>query len=215
MKELVVAWRAQMQAAGVKTPVPLDELEVHLRDGIEQQMKLGSDEAEAFSLAAQKIGAAPLVQVEFNKIEEAKNARIWKRFEIVILASASLVSFYMGGLFLFKFASFSQLTPGEQMSGLAACVTLAALIWGERFSFEIFPAIRVRQIRDAIYIFSGVLLTLWFLICFKIVLANHDFPMGQLLTAILWGSILPMGAGMGFELGTRRRRFKNVVTVSL
>jgi len=61
--------------------------------------------------------------------------------------------------------------------------------------------------------FSGGLLTLWFLVCFKIVLPNHDFPMGQLLVTILWGLLLPMGAGMGFELGARWRRFKNVAAV--
>ena len=37
-----------MLAAGIKTPVPLEELESHLREEIEQQTKLGLSEAEAF-----------------------------------------------------------------------------------------------------------------------------------------------------------------------
>lgn len=34
-------WRREMLAAGIKTPVPLEELESHLRDEIEQQTKSG------------------------------------------------------------------------------------------------------------------------------------------------------------------------------
>ena len=59
-----------MLAAGLQTPVPLDELETHLRDEIEQQVKSGMSEAEAFKTAVEKIGRANLVQSEFKKVEE-------------------------------------------------------------------------------------------------------------------------------------------------
>ena len=31
-------WRKQMLAAGIKTPVPLVELEIHLREDVEKEM---------------------------------------------------------------------------------------------------------------------------------------------------------------------------------
>ena len=48
LEQSISEWRKQMLAAGIQTPVPLEELEVHLRDEIEQQIKSGSDEQQAF-----------------------------------------------------------------------------------------------------------------------------------------------------------------------
>jgi hypothetical protein len=41
LEQAIADWRKQMLAAGIKTPVPLEELESHLRDEIEWQMKSG------------------------------------------------------------------------------------------------------------------------------------------------------------------------------
>lgn len=204
LEQSITEWRKQMLAAGIKSPVPLEELESHLREEIGQQIKSGRNEAEAFNSAVQKIGQAQMVQSEFSKVEESRKVRNAKVVEIVILAATSLYALIMGSFFLFKIRGYSELTSGQQMSALAACATFALLVWGGRLSHRRFPAIHARQIRDAIYIFSGLLITLWALVCFKIVLPHHDFAIPQLLVAILWGLLLPMGAGIGFELGNRR-----------
>ncbi len=41
LEQAISEWRRQMLAAGLKTPVPLEELESHLRQDVEQQMQLG------------------------------------------------------------------------------------------------------------------------------------------------------------------------------
>jgi hypothetical protein len=38
LEKSIAEWRTQMLAAGIKTPVPMEELEIHLREEIEQQM---------------------------------------------------------------------------------------------------------------------------------------------------------------------------------
>jgi hypothetical protein len=43
LEQSIIEWRKQMLAAGIKTPVPLDELEIHLREEIERQMASGLD----------------------------------------------------------------------------------------------------------------------------------------------------------------------------
>ena len=48
-----------MLAAGLQTPVPLEELEIHLREDVEQQMKSGINAQRAFVIAMGKIGHAP------------------------------------------------------------------------------------------------------------------------------------------------------------
>lgn len=67
LERSICDWRKQMLDAGIKAPVPLDELESHLREAIEQQMKSGMNEAEAFKTAVQKIGLSFLLKSEFAK----------------------------------------------------------------------------------------------------------------------------------------------------
>ncbi len=76
------------------TPVPLEELEIHLLDEIERQRKSGQGEAEAFATAVQKIGLAPAVQNEFAKAEAIAAAGQWPTWQIlfwVILGAGQLI----------------------------------------------------------------------------------------------------------------------------
>ena len=92
LEQSIAVWRRQMLAAGIKAPVPLDELESHLRDEIEREMKSGLslDEPEAFSFAIQKIGKADALKTEFTKIDETKHARKRKLMKFFAPALAFL-----------------------------------------------------------------------------------------------------------------------------
>jgi hypothetical protein len=68
LEKSIVEWRKQMLAAGIKTPVPLEELEIHLREEIEQQVKLGLNEENAFSLVVRQFGKGDNLKQEFSKI---------------------------------------------------------------------------------------------------------------------------------------------------
>jgi hypothetical protein len=65
----IADWRKQMLAAGIETPVPLKELEIHLREEIERQTKSGLDEQKAFEISVQRIGQPKMLKREFNKSE--------------------------------------------------------------------------------------------------------------------------------------------------
>jgi hypothetical protein len=71
----ISAWRRQMLAAGIKAPVPLEELEIHLREEIERRMKSGLGEQEIFNSAVQKIGQGKALKDEFKKMEGHKIKR--------------------------------------------------------------------------------------------------------------------------------------------
>ena len=64
-----------MLAAGIKTPVPLEELEIHLREEIERQVKSGQNEQQAFETGTASIGQTKLLKIEFKKID----AENWNR----------------------------------------------------------------------------------------------------------------------------------------
>ena len=67
LEKSIAEWRRQMLAAGIKTPVPLDELEAHLREEIERQMKSGLTAHEAFNISVALIGQARPLQKEFKR----------------------------------------------------------------------------------------------------------------------------------------------------
>ena len=45
LEQAIAEWRKQMLAAGIKAPVPLDELESHLREEVEETGAFGSERA--------------------------------------------------------------------------------------------------------------------------------------------------------------------------
>ena len=61
-----------MLAAGIKSPAPLEELEAHLREDVEEQAKSGHSEAEAFETAVRHIGQAVALRKEFMKTSNSK-----------------------------------------------------------------------------------------------------------------------------------------------
>jgi hypothetical protein len=80
-EQAISEWRRQMLAAGIKTPVPLEELESHLREEIERQMKSGLDRKKAFEISVRQIGQPKTLKKEFN-ISERK---FMKRILIILL----------------------------------------------------------------------------------------------------------------------------------
>jgi hypothetical protein len=201
LEQSIADWRAKMLAAGIKTPVPLEELEIHLREEIERQVKSGLSEQEIFNSAIQKIGQAHTVQNEFKKIAATKEEREWKFVQILLLISVSLGSALLGGMELFKIGNCSALTSGQQMSDLAALATLPLLVWGGRLGCGMFPAIRAKRIRDAIVYSCSVPALLWLIVFANVILPRYDFTLGQLQVAISWGVFTPLGALVGLTLG--------------
>jgi len=67
LEQSLTAWREQMLAAGIGSPVPLEELEAHLREEIDRQLQAGLSEPEAFHAAVQNLGPAVPLKTEFTK----------------------------------------------------------------------------------------------------------------------------------------------------
>jgi Clp amino terminal domain, pathogenicity island component len=82
LETAIANWRKQMLAAGIQSPVPLEELESHLREDVEQQVRSGTIESQAFHIAVQRIGQALTLKKEFMKTDDIKGTflRKLKRF---------------------------------------------------------------------------------------------------------------------------------------
>jgi hypothetical protein len=66
----IAEWRRQMLAAGIKTPMPLDELESHLREDFRVFVSAGKPEDQAFELAVSRLGSPGPLRTEFNKLKK-------------------------------------------------------------------------------------------------------------------------------------------------
>lgn len=75
-------WREQMLAAGIQSPVPLDELESHLREEIQELTASGKEPSTAFASAVEKFGPARTLHQEFKK-DSGINALSFHRFATV------------------------------------------------------------------------------------------------------------------------------------
>jgi hypothetical protein len=67
LESSIATWRQQMLAAGIQSPVPLEELEIHLREEIERQLKTGATGQHAFEAAIAQMGMAATLKTEFKK----------------------------------------------------------------------------------------------------------------------------------------------------
>ena len=72
LEQSITEWRQQMQSAGIKSPATLEELESHLREEIELQMRAGLSARSAFDTSVAQIGRPALLKDEFAKTGEAR-----------------------------------------------------------------------------------------------------------------------------------------------
>ena len=75
LESAISQWRQEMREAGLVHDV-LDELETHLRDEMDNQIRCGVDVQHAFKAAAQQIGAAAAVRSEFKKVGSMKGSNM-------------------------------------------------------------------------------------------------------------------------------------------
>jgi hypothetical protein len=75
LEKSIADWRRQMNAAGIKAPVPLDELENHLREEVDHQTRAGADIQSAFSRAVERMGEADTLKKEFARVQRLKTVR--------------------------------------------------------------------------------------------------------------------------------------------
>jgi hypothetical protein len=198
LEHSIIEWRTQMLAAGIKTPVPLDELEIHLHEEIERASRSGLNAAEAFTSAVQKIGLARTVQDEFEKVEAAGTERKRKEGRFWAGAIIGLLQLIFIGTVLFN----SEMTFGQRMSGLAAMATSFLLAGVARLSHRIFPASRAQGMRTAmIFILGNVPGIVWLWIFARFYLPGHEFPFGQYLATLLWAGYPSLGVAFGLILG--------------
>ena len=213
LKQAIVDWRKQMLAAGIKTPVPLEELEIHLREEIERQTGAGLSETEAFKASVQKIGPVQAVQNEFRKVEATKEDRQWQLVQIMLVAFTGLVPL-MGIAGFSKGGAYWEMTPGQIIAALAAWASFSLLAWSGRLSYRLFPVIPTKRNRDAIHLIYILPVTLWWIAFLCLILPHYDFTVGQLMVRLVWALFPPMGACIGLFWGMETAARRKIMSAN-
>src|SRR6266481_1699859 len=68
LEKAIAEWRQQMVAARLGKGDALDELESHLREDIEEQIRAGVTPQQAFEIAVERIGGTQALKAEFAKV---------------------------------------------------------------------------------------------------------------------------------------------------
>ena len=97
LDQAISEWRPQMAAGGIKMPDALDELESHLREEVDQQVRSGSSEQQAFDTAVQQLGEGEALKQEYRKVKRQRTSMnpLWK---IRALALALIALYGLGAL---------------------------------------------------------------------------------------------------------------------
>ena len=204
LENQIAEWRRQMLATGIKTPVPLEELESHLREDVERRMKSGASEAEAFTTAVEKIGGAHELKLEFAKVAGLIEQRERKRVQILVIASHCLLSLFPVPFLIFKRGNFSEMSPTEQSFCWAFVGVMILLVCAGQLGQRLFPTILSQRARDGIGVLGGLLFVLWLTFCGLVLLPRFDFTLGQILVAMLWVVLIPFGFFMALLAGLEK-----------
>jgi hypothetical protein len=137
LEQSIAEWRQQMLAAGIKTPVPLEELESHLREEIWRLLDSGMDPQKAFEMSVTEIGQTGALRCEFKKVEGTTT----KRVGIV----AAFFGMMMIVWVLFRHHEMGPLWRGDQLGWIL--VSLIVVFFGLGAAFFNFNLGNDREVR--------------------------------------------------------------------
>jgi hypothetical protein len=167
LEQAIADWRQKMLAAGIEAPVPLEELELHLREEMERQVGKGMEAQQAFDEAVKSVGEAQPLKAEFKKVPEKLRNKFFRIANSRITNSLMYVYF---ALFVFnfgygrlkavhfkdayssgKFSSFDLLIGpiGNLYLGVWQLLSAVYFIWLAWHFFRHYPNLRVQKVRIA------------------------------------------------------------------
>src|SRR5262245_25364424 len=205
LEEKIADWRRQMNAGGIKTPALLDELESHLRDDVERQVRSGSSTQQAFEAAVRRIGQASELKMEFARAGRTR-AALPKLMGVVCIVLLGFI-LLLSGFTFFEM----EMSLGEQIVAYAAVAFSLVVACGWRYLIPFLPVIpnkRKRMAVGAVCILAGFLSASFF--C-NIILPRFERNNEGQIPAIGFWAVFPIAVsgclGLGLMMSVREREF--------
>jgi hypothetical protein len=193
LEQSIADWHRQMLAAGIKTPVPLEELEIHLREEIERQMESGLAPQKALVAAMGKIGQVQTLKAEFTKIGSAKKSNRLEQKVVFVLSLCVLCGMLTVAVcILHKY----DMSRGWRLAGLANIGVVALAIVRCRQINALFPVIPDQRKRWIIGNSAAVTGAAGMVIFMNFILPRFSLTEGPLLVLVLWALTLMAAGGV-------------------
>lgn len=180
LDQAMANWRRQMLACGFKPVDVVEELESHLRDDIETQIRSGEKEQRAFELAIRRLGTPPELAKEFAKSrqpEAAQRPLFLQYFYFVCAAAAILIDLWSLTLF--------DLSPAERMGALGGVIVFGLYLFALPFRFGSRGEVPGASFLGAMKIL-GVIVPLWILFALLTALRVIHWEIGIIPQMIMW-----------------------------
>jgi hypothetical protein len=183
LEKSIADWRRQMLAAGIKLSA-VEELESHLREEVERQVKSGQSPQSAFDLAVKSIGPGVVLKREFRR-SESLAARFTKLMGIGCGAVAVFFS-----LWIFSFLLLDATGVAAKTAGVVG-VVIIFMAW--KYGYKFLPAIPWQPVRSMIGLACCIGSVILIQLFIKYVLtdmvahpARVDMPDGRVLALFQW-----------------------------
>ncbi len=199
----IADWRRQLAAGGIKSPAVLDELESHLREDIDRQLRSGPAARPAFETAVQRIGETARLKAEFEKAGAAARTWKWNWLAVACLAFPILLlsrrTFILVKLFSLRDDGWS--LP-ETAFGFAAIGLLALTLCSWPRLYRILPVIHDRTRRAALMLVCSLAGPVGYKLLPGFILPP-DPAASRMIVTLLW-MMIPCAALIGVIVGLDR-----------
>jgi hypothetical protein len=184
LEQAIFEWRRKMISAGIKSSDVLDELESHLREDVERQMRSGATGERAFREAVQRVGAAENLNREFAKVRPS--ARVSRNtVRALCLATAAFV-FAVETWTLMIY----DVTISERVFGIGMVALIAGFIGAlPDLNRILWRGVRGSSPRKAIAMTCNYAIAIWFALLWMSLLHIDILQIGIVVSTICWGLV--------------------------
>jgi uncharacterized membrane protein YtjA (UPF0391 family) len=209
LEEKISEWRQQMLAAGIKSPVPLEELESHLREGVQELTASGMEPQEALAAAIKKFGLPIPLQAEFTQVD--KKSRLTEQYVIKVLVYTIWFCLVLP-TYLYTFYKYD-MNWAWRSAGIANIIFGTFLILYCKKINIWFPIIPNRLRRQTIGISAAVCGVAGMVLFMNFILPHFSLTMGQVVVAVLCG-LTVMSIGGGIQAGLEEAAKRSTTTTA-
>ena len=137
LEHAISEWRRQLAAGRIDSPEVLDELESHLREAVQEQMRSGLSPQQAFNAALQRFGQRDALKTEFKRINAGAEG-LEKLMGLLGVILAVFIVWMSGYTFLQM-----ELSPSEQMVAYAGVAFTLLTVWAWRYLVPFLPVLAI------------------------------------------------------------------------
>ena len=182
LEDGIKGWRRQLAESGITSAEILDELEGHLRDEVDAQMRSGKTPDNAFKSAVAQMGHSRELGTEFSKL--ADSAQRPKYLGVFCFLATALIALNAQPL-IEELAASASITRAIAFTGM---LVIAAYLAALPFCYRKLPSIRRPAVAWALK-FGSLLVNFWILLALLSALQLVQVKLDEGVVQLFWAAV--------------------------